>query len=850
MTARHYRVCLRLSIGLVLFALSSPTFATVLRFEFTGDRSGRPGLRFAGQGFVDREAFRYDYGSGNHPLFREGTSIRSADGGRILAVIDNREGTYFYRATETMSGVMSNFRVPWQKEIESHSVVVENLGREESIGGLQLSRMRITIGYRTVMEFDGERLSADITSTAELVVAPKYRIPALPWGHQFALKTGWPDLDERIAREVVRLGFPIEQTVEVTRTIEGGVEDTEHSTFRVVGLREVAFTTSGFSPPPGYRALEPSLVGPSITDTGEEHAALEPTATNPEAQPAVVEPARQSALEVLEPGASPIPFVETMEVRVINIDVVVRDRAGRPVSGLTPVDFEVLENGQAVEITNLVELSPSRGQIGERSRDEPESAEGGSTRTSDEPLPQRRKIVLFFDQNALHPAHRRKLIPAMRQFVNTAMRPGDETMIASFSNGLRLDLQLTSNREVVLQMVDRMEERLSLSQTRASQLARSQQLLWDHILDYEALGGPPPYETGIAECRAYADTVTHDANMVIASLKTLITGLDAIDGRKILVFATESLPARPGNEIFTFFNGIKHFFAGGQNQQPLAETQRYDLTPKISELAEAANQSGFTLYPIQAQTLSAGFAPLDLTSTMAVRFTESAAGVEEMRKMSDAEGLQAVARLTGGIATLGANDFTPAFQSIVEDLESYYSLGYHAGQERTDFVRSIKVRMKDPSLIARARHSIVDRSIETRMEEYVAANLFYPIEQNDMGITAKASEPQRTVENIKLVLTIEVPTSSLTLIPRDEHIYGKLVVFIGFVSEDGSVSRIARDTREFRFEADTMARRKSISLALDSTMSGSTDRISIGVLDPVSRSTGFASVFVHRSPGD
>jgi hypothetical protein len=58
--------------------------------------------------------------------------------------------------------------------------------------------------------------------TPVLVVAPKYRNPALPWGHQFALKTGWPEIDVKVANEVVRLGFPLEQTVEVTRTIEGG----------------------------------------------------------------------------------------------------------------------------------------------------------------------------------------------------------------------------------------------------------------------------------------------------------------------------------------------------------------------------------------------------------------------------------------------------------------------------------------------------------------------------------------------------------------------------------------------------------------------------------------------------
>src|SRR5437764_15438931 len=47
---------------------------------------------------------------------------------------------------------------------------------------------------------------------------------------------------------------------------------------------------------------------------------------------------------------------ESIEVRVVNVDVVVRDRAGKPVTGLTKADFEIFENGQKREITNLYEV--------------------------------------------------------------------------------------------------------------------------------------------------------------------------------------------------------------------------------------------------------------------------------------------------------------------------------------------------------------------------------------------------------------------------------------------------------------------------------------------------------------
>ena len=48
------------------------------------------------------------------------------------------------------------------------------------------------------------------------------------------------------------------------------------------------------------------------------------------------------------------PYGETLEVRVIDVDVIVTDRSGKPVTGLTRGDFELFENGKRKEITNFL----------------------------------------------------------------------------------------------------------------------------------------------------------------------------------------------------------------------------------------------------------------------------------------------------------------------------------------------------------------------------------------------------------------------------------------------------------------------------------------------------------------
>ena len=52
---------------------------------------------------------------------------------------------------------------------------------------------------------------------------------------------------------------------------------------------------------------------------------------------------------------------ETIEVRITNLDVVVTDRSGNPITGLTKDDFEILEGGKPQTITNFSELRETSG---------------------------------------------------------------------------------------------------------------------------------------------------------------------------------------------------------------------------------------------------------------------------------------------------------------------------------------------------------------------------------------------------------------------------------------------------------------------------------------------------------
>jgi hypothetical protein len=61
------------------------------------------------------------------------------------------------------------------------------------------------------------------------------------------------------------------------------------------------------------------------------------------------------------PAATPGPvgglsFLDEVEVTVVNVDVFVRDRAGRPVGGLAASDFRVTQDGLEMPLSNFAEL--------------------------------------------------------------------------------------------------------------------------------------------------------------------------------------------------------------------------------------------------------------------------------------------------------------------------------------------------------------------------------------------------------------------------------------------------------------------------------------------------------------
>jgi len=140
----------------------------------------------------------------------------------------------------------------------------------------------------------------------------------------------------------------------------------------------------------------------------------------------------------------------SVETSVLEIDVVVTDRDGKPVSGLGAGDFEVHLGRQPVGITNFYERKPAPGPLpsdaasaaAPEARD-PQAPEPAHIVTADRPP---RHVVFFLDRLELLEKWKSEgTFGPLRTLLRKTLGPGDEAMIVTWERSLRSVLPFTSD---------------------------------------------------------------------------------------------------------------------------------------------------------------------------------------------------------------------------------------------------------------------------------------------------------------------------------------------------------------------------------------------------------------------
>jgi VWFA-related protein len=527
-------------------------------------------------------------------------------------------------------------------------------------------------------------------------------------------------------------------------------------------------------------------------------------------------------------------LVESIDVRVINVDVVVTDRKGNVVHGLTKDDFEIYENGIPKPVSNFYEVEGSKpvntfADVVASAPQIPAAPQPPApARPAEIPENMKRRIIFFIDNLSLNPFNRNKVFAQMKDFIKEVMRPGDEAMIATFNRSMKVRVPFTRDTTQLIQTLDVV----------AGESAMGGQVRNDFQQFQSQVRDSASYDDAIASARTYSESAEHDLRQTVESINGLMTTLAGVEGKKVLVLTSEGFPLQPGKEAFFFIDDYaKEKGNGWSSGSTLLEGAGFDATSIIQSVARTANANGITMYTIHAGGLAAG-SENSAENARPTSFTVSQAMIS-----NSTDSLQLMADMTGGLASLLTNNFKGAFERIHRDLDSYYSLGYRAGTERVDRQRQLEVRVKNRNLVARARQTFVEKSTFADMSDRVVANLLYRTKANDLKILVKIDTPQSADDLFKVPIEVQIPMEAITLVPQGEEMYvGGFDVFIVVGNKDGDMSDVARKEHQFHVANKEMPniKGKYYTYTMDLLMEPGLNKISIGVVDQISNVTGFA----------
>ncbi|HEY0554941.1 MAG TPA: VWA domain-containing protein [Thermoanaerobaculia bacterium] len=513
-------------------------------------------------------------------------------------------------------------------------------------------------------------------------------------------------------------------------------------------------------------------------------------------------------------AAGPETFGEAIDVSVVNLDVFATDKKGKSVAGLRKEDFEVLEDGKPVAITNF--SAESRGIAPAVT-----AASGGPAKPNagapERPLDQRLRLVVFVDDVNLTAANRTRILQNTGHFLHTALKPGDEVMLVRYTETLEIRRQLTGD-------LSTLDADLAAMLKLKTDIREYQQSLNNAIREvgYSNFGdglGPQ------AEA-AMSDWAAHESSMVRGALNavdSVVSWLAGVPGRKAILYVSDGLPLVPGLDLFTIYTRAPQS-SEASRRTPEMVAQRFDLTTRFRQTTAHASRNRVIFYPIEAY---------------GTRIDEGSQGLfDDVSIANRQNGLRFLAEDTGGRALLNATDVPGALSRMSEDFESYYSIGYQPQRPGDEAEHKIEVRAKPRGVQVRTRQWYRDKPAGEAVAEATLAVMRFGPEDNPLGAALEVVPGKKAGE---MLVRVKVPVAKLYLQPGEGSRQGHLRLYVVAAGE-GSTTPV-RETRTATVEvpeAEAAAgTKRDYTHEIAIPMKPGSYSLGVGVRDELSATTSY-----------
>ena len=363
-------------------------------------------------------------------------------------------------------------------------------------------------------------------------------------------------------------------------------------------------------------------------------------------------------------------------VDVVEVAVLVKDGAGKPVTDLARNEITVLENGapQTLVAFERVFIPPRAASSPTGVPQAPKDV------ASNEGPPPARVFVLVLDSHHVAATRVRAVQALARQFIESYIGPGDYAAVFSPGALAAATQDFTTDKARLIAAVDQFT-----GMKMGSAVVEVQR-------EKEAAAGardPIPMHAG----HDPSDSERTDRAVALAgTLEALATHLERISGRR--------------KTLLLFSEGIDY-----DQADVLGKVQRNasDVMRGMGRAIGALMRSNVALYAVDPRALSSPEA--DLLETPIYNPGAAATRTVADEQTDSIRTLHSLSESTGGFAAVNRNDFTGAFERIDLESSSYYVVGYSPERPaKPGEFRSIQVKVSRPDVHISARNGYSGRA--------------------------------------------------------------------------------------------------------------------------------------------
>lgn len=380
-----------------------------------------------------------------------------------------------------------------------------------------------------------------------------------------------------------------------------------------------------------------------------------------------------TAQNVSAPPQDSIDTIRTV-IKLVQVDVVVTDKKGRPVLDLRPEDFQLFDEGKQQHITAFELLRPP--EVGEENNKSGPNSPLPSNTFSNRPeyrMPEGPPTVILLDllnTPMTDQVRSRKLV---MNYLSTQLH--DHQRVAVYVLGRRLIrlLDFTSDPKIMHEALNKLRQESSPVDRETSSAGLANDFVTMVDLLNDSSGGVEMVSAvealRLIEQEWQMRSVKNRVEKTVWAFGEIVRSLEGVAGRKLLVWISGAFPLT--------------FQVASEGQLPRSFQS---FSEQLESVAKRLTGARIAVYPVDAR----GLMPFPLDDIGDRRRMQAF----YTRLFSTHSAMKSLAEGTGGLAFYNRNDIDGAVDRSFSDGSTYYTLSYYPDHKNWDGTfREIKVKI-------------------------------------------------------------------------------------------------------------------------------------------------------------